>query len=110
MVQSTAKEGIAMQTRTYSPVRRFALPLLGLFLTALPALGESLTYTFTTVDFPNGGTTLYGLNNVGQIVGSSNESFGCCTLAILDSGGSVTDVSLGFDQNWAAGINNSGSF
>src|ERR1700692_4420414 len=75
MVQSTAKEGIAMQTRTYSPVRRFALPLLGLFLTALPALGESLTYTFTTVDFPNGGSTLYGLNNAGLIVGSSKCEF-----------------------------------
>jgi hypothetical protein len=61
-------------------------------LASLPAFADS--YTFQTVDVPGASSTsLKGINNAGQIIGTYTNSNG--TFGFLDSGGSFTTLMAG---------------
>jgi probable HAF family extracellular repeat protein len=84
---------------------------LGLLLSAVtPA--QDLSFTFTTIDVPGGlpGSTAWGINDAGQIVGSFTDSTGGGHGFVYTDGSfAIIDVPGAFFTT-LAGINNAGQF
>ena len=84
------------------------------FLTAFTTLAWSDTFTFVTIDDPladnnRNGTTVTGINNVGQIIGTYFTGMG--TLGFLDNGGvftTISDPNQFLQATLPTGINDSG--
>ena len=63
-----------MKRRSVRLISLGAILLIGIFVLTRAALAQ--TYTYTTLDDPNGVTSAAGINNSGDIVGSYSISTG----------------------------------
>jgi uncharacterized membrane protein len=83
---------------------------LSVLLIAAPIVAVAQSYTFTTIDVLSAGangTSPFGINTPGQIVGSYSDAAGTGH-GFLDSGGTIGVIDVpfpGVTQTAAAGIN-----
>jgi uncharacterized membrane protein len=82
-------------------------------LAAAQPTSADTTYQFTTIDGPGdhaGGTTINGIDNLGDVVGfSANADASVLTNFVRDPGGNFTMLDLGAPTAMANGINTGGA-
>jgi uncharacterized membrane protein len=74
-------------------------------LFALSQISRADSYSYQTIDAPESSVTiLYGINNLGQVVGHADGVFAGTSFGFLDAGGTFTTLPFDFPR----GINDSG--